>query len=219
MNIRRLSQNAFRFAALAIALTFLIGASAWAAGLGNTKQFTVDMKMSSTMGESAGQVVNATYYVGKDRFRMDVTVAGMPGGSHIAFFDGDDVTMYMLIPQMKQYMKSVSTAGDLGDEGPALTFGSPDDADHACQSDPNTKCEKVGSDTVLGRSVDKYVVTNTEDGVPVKSTIWFDRELLFPIKVESEDGSMEATSIEIGPQPAELFEIPAGYSEMQMPNY
>jgi len=193
------------------------GPSAFAAGLGNNKQFVVEMKMASEMGESAGQVMNAKYYVGEDRLRMDIMVGGMSGGSHITVFDGDQITMYMLIPQMKQYMKRVGTREELEDDGPALVFGSPEDADHPCRSDPDTSCKKIGQDTLLGRSVDKYLVKEIEDGVPTASTIWFDRELLFPIKIEADDGNMEATSIEIGTQPAELFEIPAGYSEMQMP--
>ncbi len=122
----------------------------------------------------------------------------------------------MLIPQMKQYMKQVGTVDDYMDEGPALIFGSPEDAEHRCNADPNTTCEKIGPDTVLGRSVDKYRVTDAKDGVPTERIVWFDQELLFPIKMESDDGIMEATSIKVGSQPDELFEIPAGYTEMKM---
>jgi len=217
MNNRTLSRITIISASFSMLLISFAGPSAFAAGLGNNKQFVVEMKMASEMGESAGQVMNAKYYVGEDRLRMDIMVGGMSGGSHITVFDGDQITMYMLIPQMKQYMKRVGTREELEDDGPALVFGSPEDADHPCRSDPDTSCKKIGQDTLLGRSVDKYLVKEIEDGVPTASTIWFDRELLFPIKIEADDGNMEATSIEIGTQPAELFEIPAGYSEMQMP--
>ena len=220
MNNRALSRITIIFASFSMLLISFAGPSAAAAGLGNPKQFVVEMTMSSEMGESAGHSINAIYYVGKNRMRMDMTMDGMPGGgSHISLFDGDQVTMYMLIPQMRKYMKTVGIAGDLEDEGPAFVFGSPDDDEHPCRSDPNVSCEKIGADTFLGRPVDKYRVADVEDGNPVESIIWFDRELLFPIKIESDEGNMEATSIEIGPQPAELFEIPAGYSEMQMPSY
>jgi len=217
MNNRTLSRITIISASFSMLLISFAGPSASAAGLGNNKQIVVEMRMASKMGESAGQVINAKYFVGKDRMRMDMTMGGMPSSSHITVFDGDQITTYMLIPQMKQYMKRVGTQEELEDDGPALLFGSPEDADHPCRSDPGTSCEKIGSDTFLGRSVDKYLVKEIEDGVPTESTIWFDRELLFPIKVEAYDGNMEATSIEIGTQPAELFEIPAGYSEMRMP--
>ena len=214
MNNRTLSRITIISASFSMLLICFAGPFALAAGLGNPKQFVVEMKMASEMGEAAGQVMNVKYYVGKERMRMDVGMGGMLGSSQITIFDGDQVTTYMLMPQMKQYMKTVSTLEDFEDEGPALIFGSPEDADHFCQVDPDSPCKKIGSDTVLGRSADKYVVSAIEDGVPTESTLWFDRELLFPIKMEGSDGIIEATSIEIGSQPDELFEIPAGYSEM-----
>jgi len=96
-----------------------------------------------------------------------------------------------------------------------MMFGSPDDADHPCQTEPDTTCEKIGSDTVMGRSTDKYYVKSVEDGVPTETEIWIDRELLFPLKFESDEGLVEATSLEFGTQPDALFEIPTGYTEMQ----
>jgi len=219
MNTKILSRITTVRVPFAMLLISFAALSASAGGLGNTKQFAVEMKMASEMGESAGQVMNAKYYVGKDRIRMDMVMGGMPGGSHISVFDGDQVTMYMLMPQIKQYMKRVGTRAEFEDDGPGLVFGSPEDADHPCQSAPEMSCEKIGSDTLLGRAVDKYLVKDIEDGVPMDSTIWFDRELQFPIKIEADDGSMEATSIEVGTQPDGLFEIPAGYSEMNMSGY
>ena len=217
MNNKNLSRITTISASLTVLLMTFVGVSATAAGLGNPKQFVVEMNMSSEMGD----VGNARFYVGKDRLRMDMTMGDAPGGSHITVYDGDQVTSYLLIPQMKMYMKNVGAEGGMmgEEEGPTLMFGSPDDADHPCKSDPDVTCKKIGSDTFIGRAVDKYVVTDIEDGTPSESTIWFDRELLFPIKVEADDGGMEATSIKIGTQPDELFEIPAGYSEMQMPSY
>jgi len=217
MNHKNLSRITTISASLTVLLMTFVGVSATAAGLGNQKQFVVEMNMSSEMGD----VGNARFYVGKDRLRMDMTMGDAPGGSHITVYDGDQVTSYLLIPQMKMYMKNVGAEGGMmgEEEGPTLMFGSPDDADHPCKSDPDVTCKKIGSDTFIGRAVDKYVVTDIEDGTPSESTIWFDRELLFPIKVEADDGGMEATSIKIGTQPDELFEIPAGYSEMQMPSY
>ena len=192
---------------------------ALAEGLGNPKQFSVEMKMSATSGMSAGESMTAKYYVGKDRLRMEMKMdGGEEGGVHISLHDGDQVTSYMLIPQMKMYMKRVSGEGGMmeEDEGPMLIFGAPDDADHGCKADPDVTCKKLGSETFLGRDVDKYLVTDIEDGTTTESTIWFDRELLFPIKVEDSEGSMEAVSIEVGEQPDKLFEVPAGYREMSM---
>lgn len=202
-----------------IALLTFAGMHASADGLGNPEEFMVEMKMTATAGEDAGQSASMKYFVGDNRLRMEMSMEGMQGGGiHITHHDGDQVTSYMLIPQMKMYMKNMGGAGGMmeEDEGPTLIFGSPTDADHPCKSDPDVTCKKIGSDTFIGRAVDVYRVTEIEDGMPGESMIWFDRELLFPVKIEDSDGVMEAISIEVGKQPASLFEIPAGYREMAM---
>ena len=223
MNKNILSGITRIFASLGMLLVILMGVTAAAAGLGNTKQFVVEMKMVGDTGEMRGQEIGMTFYVGKNRLRTEMNakmMEGMPGGmTFISIFDGDEVTSYTLMSAMKQYMKTVGTSDDYMDEGPGLVFGSPDDAEHPCQADPNISCEKIGSDTVLGRPVDRYLVKDIEDGVPVERMMWFDRELLMPIKTVGKDGVMEATSIKFGAQSDKLFEIPAGYKEMKMPNY
>jgi outer membrane lipoprotein-sorting protein len=219
MNNRTRSRITIISASLSMLLISFAGLSASAAGLGNTKQFTVEMKMSTTSGPSAGESMTMKYFVGENRLRMEMMMdGGQEGGIHISLHDGDQVTSYMLIPQMKMYMKNVGGEGGMmgEEEGPTLMFGSPDDADHPCKSDPDVTCKKIGSDTFIGRAVDKYLVTDFEDGTPSESTIWFDRELLFPVKIEDSEGIMEAVSIEEGKQPDKLFEIPAGYREMSM---
>lgn len=217
MNNSNLSRSTSILVALTMLLFGLASASALAGGLGNPKQFTVEMKMTGVAGEIAGQSMNMKFYVGEDRLRMEMMMEGsQDGGIHISQYEGDQVTSYMLIPQMKMYMKNMGGDGDMEEEGPILMFGSPDDADHPCTADPETTCTKIGSDTHLGRAVDKYIVKDMEDGVPNESTIWFDRELLFPVKVEDSDGIMEAVSIEVSKQPDHLFEIPADYREMGM---
>jgi outer membrane lipoprotein-sorting protein len=219
MNNRTRSRITIISASLSMLLISFAGLSASAAGLGNTKQFTVEMKMSTTSGPSAGESMTMKYFVGENRLRMEMMMdGGQEGGIHISLHDGDQVTSYMLIPQMKMYMKNVGGEGGMmgEEEGPTLMFGSPDDADHPCKSDPDVTCKKIGSDTFIGRAVDKYLVTDLEDGTPSESTIWFDRELLFPVKIEDSEGIMEAVSIEEGKQPDKLFEIPAGYREMSM---
>ena len=210
-------------ASLGVLLVIIFGVSASAAGLGNTEQFEMKMEMVGNMGEMQGQKISMTFYVGKNRLRAEMgaeEMEGMPGGiAFISIFDGDEVTTYTLMSAMKQYMKRVGTIDDYMDEGPGLVFGSPDDPRHPCQTDADMSCEELGSDTFLGRSVDKFLVKDIEDGVPTETIMWFDRELLLPLKTEDKDGGMEATSIKLGAQPDELFELPSSYTEMKMPQY
>ena len=45
---------------------------------------------------------------------------------------------------------------------------------------------------------------------------WLDPKLRFPVKWQGKDGSGEMRNIQEGPQPASLFEVPAGYTKMDM---
>lgn len=201
-----------------VSIGLLMAASiTFAEGLGNKKQFAMEMKMTSSEGQMAGQSMTMMYYVGKDRMRMNMSMQGMgESGGMIVERNGDEIITYMLVPQMKQYMKRVNTFEDYMDEGEGPAFGSPDDADHPCQSDPDVTCVKIGTESLLGRSVDKYRVTDIEDGAPTELLYWFDPDLGFVLKVESDDGTMEAVSVDVGPQSADLFELPSDWSEMQM---
>ena len=202
---------------VAVTLGILLAASiANAAGLGNKEQYALEINMTSNEGEMAGQSMTMKYYVGEDRLRTDMSIPGMGvAGGSISEFDGDQVTTYILIPQMKQYMMQVTTYEEYLEESDGPAFGLPDDVDHPCQADPDTTCEKIGTDTLIGRSVVKYRVTDVEDGIRTESTYWFDPELMFPLKVESDDGLMEVVSVDLGAQPDSLFEVPAGWTEMK----
>jgi len=103
-------------ASLGVLLVILVGVSASAAGLGNTRQFAVKMNMVGDLGEMQGQEITMTIYVGKNRMRAEMggpEMEAMPGGiAFISTFDGDEVTTYTLMSMMKQYTKNVGTSED-----------------------------------------------------------------------------------------------------------
>jgi len=74
-------------------------------------------------------------------------------------------------------------------------------------------CRRVGSDTVNGRSTIKYEGTSTDGDT---STFWLDPKLRFPVKWEGKNGGGELRNIQEGAQPANLFEVPAGYTRFDM---
>lgn len=84
------------------------------------------------------------------------------------------------------------------------------------QAGPNKNwgnCTKVGSDSLSGRSAVKY------EGVSArgeKSYVWVDTKLHCVVKTEGAEGSIELRNIQEGPQPANLFEVPAGYTKFDM---
>src|SRR6202043_468433 len=68
-------------------------------------------------------------------------------------------------------------------------------------------CKKVGDESVNGRNSVKYQGTNASGDV---SYFWLDPKLRFPIKWHGKNSGGELRNIQEGPQPASLFEVPAG---------
>ncbi|OOZ40781.1 hypothetical protein BOW53_06595 [Solemya pervernicosa gill symbiont] len=70
-----------------------------------------------------------------------------------------------------------------------------------------------------GRETEKWKLTVTRsDGQTSHSFQWFDLELKISIREEMEGGYIrELRDIKVGPQPVELFEIPAGFTKITKP--
>jgi hypothetical protein len=77
----------------------------------------------------------------------------------------------------------------------------------------------VGRETVAGRETEKWKIDLTRpDGQTVSTFEWYDPELEIAIKQELPGGMVsELKTIRVGPQPDELFGVPAGYERMSMP--
>jgi hypothetical protein len=72
------------------------------------------------------------------------------------------------------------------------------------------RCERIGDESIAGRRTIKYQgISPRED----RYLIWIDPRIDFVVKLEANDGSVEVANIQEGPQPAQLFEIPAGYAK------
>ncbi len=102
--------------------------------------------------------------------------------------------------------------------GYASAFFRAGDVENACgdwqkMGHEGSSCHKVGSETVNGRSTVKYETTNASGDV---SHFWLDPKLRFPVKWEGKSNSGELRNIQEGVQPASLFEIPAGFTKMDM---
>ena len=71
-------------------------------------------------------------------------------------------------------------------------------------------CKKLGTETVNGRTCDKWEVTQKSGKT---ETFWIDQKLHFPIKMINGDITTQYTNIKEGPQDASLFKIPDGYQK------
>ncbi|GAB6040011.1 hypothetical protein JCM17961_06840 [Endothiovibrio diazotrophicus] len=76
----------------------------------------------------------------------------------------------------------------------------------------------VGMDTIDGRRVEKWESTAREGDQAQTTHFWFDPELSLRLREEFPGGaSRELVNIQVGPQPAQLFEVPADYQAIAAP--
>jgi outer membrane lipoprotein-sorting protein len=59
----------------------------------------------------------------------------------------------------------------------------------------------------------KYEATNANGDV---NHFWLDPKLRFPVKWQTKSSNGELRNIQEGAQPASLFEVPAGFTKMDM---
>ena len=121
-------------------------------------------------------------------------------------------TSVVLMPQQHQYVEN--TVPQIPGQG--VTFFQAKDAEDACgdyqhiAETKDTKCRKVGHDAVNGRDAVQYELSGEKTNT---GFLWVDTKILFPVKWTNSVGQGELQNIHEGPQPPELFEIPAGYSK------
>jgi hypothetical protein len=75
-------------------------------------------------------------------------------------------------------------------------------------------CKNLGTETVNGRSCDKWLLTSKNGS---STTTWVDQKLHFPIKTQTSEGnSFQLINIKEGDQPASLFAPPSGYRKIDL---
>ncbi len=79
--------------------------------------------------------------------------------------------------------------------------------------------KQIGIESVAGRRTEKYEVTLERGGKREILYQWVAPDIKFVIKTASPDGQWESeyNSVALGPQKAELFELPAGYTKVAPP--
>lgn len=79
--------------------------------------------------------------------------------------------------------------------------------------------KEVGRETIDGHPTIKYLITYKVDNKKDQVYQWMATDINFPVKTSAVDGSwtQEFRNVKIAAQPDSLFEVPAGYQKMQMP--
>jgi hypothetical protein len=197
----RWTTRASCFCALMLAASFAVAQAEFSAEI-------IDLQKSGTPTQ-------AKIYFAKDKMRIESQTASAHGSAVIINYatqTGDVLMaqqhMYMEMPMQAQSQRM----------GYASAFFQAGDVENACgdwqkMGHEGSNCHKVGSETVNGRSTVKYETTNANGDI---SHFWLDPKLRFPVKWEGKSNSGELRNIQEGAQPASLFEIPAGFTKMDL---
>lgn len=146
-------------------------------------------------------------YVSGQKSRVEGFTAG-PLGRIVTIVRKDRGVTWTLYLDKKQYTEKPLAAG-----------GQPGRPDLANFDLANIKKENLGRETVLGYPCTKMRVTmgNLPNGQPMVATVWVADSLELPLRLETMGITQENRNLKVGPQPASLFEIPAGFVKTNAP--
>jgi hypothetical protein len=158
----------------------------------------------------------ARIYLAKDKMRIEPQAGGPRGGGAV-IINFAAQTSTVLMAQQHMYMEMPAQAQSQR-MAYASAFFRAGDVENACgdwqkMGHNGGSCHKVGSETVNGRSTVKYEGTNASGDV---GHFWLDPKLRFPVKWDGKNSGGELRNIQEGAQPTSLFEIPAGFTKMDM---
>jgi outer membrane lipoprotein-sorting protein len=191
---------------LAIAVLLLSVVSLACAQIPGVTPFSGDLTVKGRNGEGmAGKM-----YFNGSKMRWDMNAKGH---ASTMIMDLPKQVSYMIMPEQKMYMEM--KLGQHTGRGPKMPDFKTYDPNNPCGQVENTACEKVGSETVNGRSTDKWLFKNKNTGET--TTAWLDKKIRFPIRTTTSDGTQsDLTNVQEDAPSASLFEVPSGYRKFDM---
>lgn len=150
---------------------------------------------------NGAQSVKGKIFFKPDRWRVEMA---SPEGPRVAIHRLDKTVTWLLLPN-RTYVEIPLRL----DQAPPI----------APKLDGEVARRRVGSEQVGGRKTDKYAVTVDVSGRKEVLYQWVAADINIPMKTASADGKHEKTYgyVTVGPQPAHLFELPAGYAKAPAP--
>jgi len=164
--------------------------------------------------QKAGKAGLTKLYFAKDKVRIEAQDSGRGQVAIIMNFATQTATV--LMAQQHMYMETPvqSQAQRAG-----YSFFRAGDVENACEDwqkmtiHQTASCHRVGDESVNGRSTVKYESTNSKGET---GHFWLDSKLRFPVKWEEKNNNGELRNLQEGSQSASLFEVPAGYTKMDL---
>ncbi len=160
---------------------------------------------ATSVSEFAGGAIKSRVYHTPTKERRETTAQGM---NSISILRHDRKVMWMLMPDNRMYMEMPLSKAPKDDLS-AYRF----------------EQTAVGPEVVNGINTTKYKIVMTHgDGSKFSGHMWMTKEgIMVKLDAVSADASRkqhiktELFDLKIGPQPAALFEVPAGFVPMNMP--
>lgn len=188
-------------------LMLLVMVSAGFAQIPGGAPFSADMVVKMKDGNN----INGKVYVGSGKMRQEMDVNGH---QTVQIIDTQKKVTDILMPQQKMYMEVNFGQMQQQRRGPKVPDLKSFDPTNPCGQQQDMTCEKAGTETVNGRSTEKWIFKNKKDGDTV--TAWIDPKIHYPIRTIGKDVQMDLTNVQEGMPSASLFEVPSDYRKFDM---
>lgn len=169
--------------------------------------FSADMAMNMKNGKA----MNGKVYVGGGKMRQEFNAEGH---EVIQIIDPQRKVTDMLMPQQKMYMEMAYGQMMQQHRGPKMPDLKSFDPHNPCAQSEDMTCEQAGTETVNGRTTEKWLFKNKKTGDI--NTVWIDKKIMYAVRMQSKDMQMDLTNIKEGMPDASLFQIPPGYRKLDM---
>jgi len=169
--------------------------------------FSADMAIKMKDGKD----MTGKVYFGGNKMRQEMN---MQGHEVIQIMDFQRKVSDMLMPQQKMYMEMPYGQMMQQHRGPKMPDLKSYDPNNPCAQSEEMTCEKAGTETVNGRTTDKWLFHNKKDGSAM--TVWIDNKLHYPIRTMTKEMQMDLTNVKEGMPSASLFEVPSDYRKFDM---
>lgn len=190
----------------------------------STPTFAQEFSADVINRTAAGKVSRSKLYQATNKKRFDSTVE-LAGGKTMEMhmiIDLRENLIYLVEPQQKTILVNhvLQLAGGAARSGSS----GPNPCEELMRSinpmmaTQQFQCTRVGSESIRGRSADEWQMDSKWLGKG-RAYLWVDSQVKSAIKWTLPDGSSgELENIRVGPQPANLFELPADYRRQDLPH-
>ena len=176
--------------------------------------FSADMSFSAAgRYSSPARDMDGKIYVSQEALRSDMQAG--PRGESIFIVNFPTKTSYIVMPQQRMYIERKASDMAPGMGRNPIADLKPVDPNNPCSARDGATCKQVGTEVINGRSCDHWEITDKNGTV---SNVWIDQKLRFPIKTVSQGSTLELSNVKEGAQDPGLFQVPDGYTKMDISN-